>query len=675
MANYYNVTLWKHTGFNELNRPFSREVLNQDYFLDPQSHYSQMQGIAVNREDMTEISYIDLQGSIKDLQGEQVNAPNATGSQGPNGPWYSYEEVDYVRLVRTGYTGDVDFIDISNNQTDPWNADFGGKKDLRIAYYFVTGLEPKARNVTRIYLSCDYWTTCGASDELEIEAGFKTRGMITDAEDAESYNLASEDIGITEPLEVKGHADVNSDDGQGYNTILITSIDMNQYSEEQTTGESLKPQMDLDAFMAVSKNGNSTVIPTIKSIDSTPLSFVIWDPVSSTSNNYNGYGAYDYTNSNVLYNVSVLYSLGQLELQNNYKLPKLYAEPILGEKKGRLNAIWARTSTIDNPLSKDIGTYPRKADYSYGQEILYSKLSGDMNSRPFPELNDDGIYVWAIPSPNGYPIARFKDIKGHPYIYDSICKGMQWEKASVIVEGANGSYWAQSQMILNSQNRESQYNYLKTIGSNLQDKQALEQKQALLGEIGSIAGGILAGAGAAIATGGVGAIPIIAAGVTGGIGVAKSEQKRSMLDITQQQELDAYQKQQRDFLYKAQMQQLDEQKALAQSPSVYITPDMDNYNKGFNGFSIYIVNTSAKDRERLKNYYRHYGYRGLYKALTFDEINVKKRVNYIEAENVVLKHQYYSMRALNKVSNVLSSGLWLWNERPNQQAFNDNEDN
>ena len=206
MANYYNVTGWKHTGFDYYNRPFSREVLNGEYFTSAHNYF-QMNGVAVKRDDTAGLTYIDLQGSVKDERGTQVNPPNATGVLGPGGPWYSWEEVDYIRLVRTGYPGDEDFVDITGYQKDPWNAPKEGK--LYIAYYFVTGLEARARNVTRIYLALDEWTTMGASDELEIESGFKIRGHITEAEDASGYNLSPEAVSLIEPLETKSVGYVN----------------------------------------------------------------------------------------------------------------------------------------------------------------------------------------------------------------------------------------------------------------------------------------------------------------------------------------------------------------------------------------------------------------------------------------------------------------------------------
>ena len=201
MANYYNVCAWKRTGFDPLNRPYSRDVLNNEEFLS-NALYCQTDGISLGRTTMEGLITLKVPGSVKDIKGTQQNDPNSTGTHGPKGPFYSWEEVDYVRITRTGYPGDDDYVDISGNQRDPWNAPHEGAK-LFIGYYFVTGMEPVARNVTRLYLTMDYWTTCGAADELEIESGFKIAGHITEAEDASSYNLYPSSIGLLEPLDRK----------------------------------------------------------------------------------------------------------------------------------------------------------------------------------------------------------------------------------------------------------------------------------------------------------------------------------------------------------------------------------------------------------------------------------------------------------------------------------------
>ena len=46
--------------------------------------------------------------------------PSQAGSQGPGGPFVDLEELDYACLIRTGYPGDNDFVNIGNSQ-DAYN--------------------------------------------------------------------------------------------------------------------------------------------------------------------------------------------------------------------------------------------------------------------------------------------------------------------------------------------------------------------------------------------------------------------------------------------------------------------------------------------------------------------------------------------------------------------------
>ena len=111
-----------------------------------------------------------------------------------------------------------------------------------------------------------------------------------------------------------------------------------------------------------------------------------------------------------------------------------------------------------------------------------------------------------------------------------------------------------------------------------------------------------------------------------------------------------------------------------QAPYTSFIPDLNVATFRPNTFGVYVVNTSAKDRQRLKNFYLRFGYEGLYKPLTWDEIRVKQNVNFIRAEGVVLRHQYYPMRVVRRAAEVLEGGVFLWNSKPNQALFTNNPD-
>lgn len=658
MANYYNVTGWKRTGFDYYNRPINRSVLSQDYFANP-TNYFQVQGIAVSRETMEGLTSIRLQGSVKDLTGNQVNPPNSTGVHGPGGPWYSWEEVDYIRLVRTGYPGDPDYVDISNNQLEPWEAPKAGK--LFIAYYFVTGMRPEGRDVTTLFLQFDEWTSLGGSEELEIESGFKVRGHITVAEDASSYNLSPEGISTLEPLETKAHEVIKIPGATSQSKeFLVSSINLTQYAES----------MSVDAFVAQATSGQSVAFPAIQAVHYGGEIVVVEPGIGGAADEnrrYNvlGYALFDGGDSKVQHNLSVLYSAGQLELQDSFLIPNhLVSAEAEG---GRYNNITSKAFSI-KPAIKPEMSYPRKADYLLGKEILYSLTTGDMNIQPLTELTDDTIKIWSIVTPTGSPYARFAGIKGHEYLYDQAVQGMTWVKKAVVLQGASGSMWNQVN------NNFAQQSYNRTVAMNETANVVADKRYGVeLAQLGidtTYAGASMAASAFSVENAmQAGQKTLDAAKMVGDVYVAT----RSM-EVERQAELKnrEYKKQSLEQAQNQLNAQIYQQNFKA--PYTNFVPDLSRQVFADNSYAVYIVNVSSKDRQRLKNYFLRYGYNGLYKPLTWKEIIVKQKVNYIQCESVCLRHEYYPTRVTARASSLLQNGLFLWSEKPNQEAFSNNPD-
>ena len=660
MANYYNVTGYKHTGFDTMNRPFSRAVLEAEE-VTATANRCQVKGMAVNRQAMQDITHIDLQGSVKDLRGEQINSANMIGSQELGGPYYNWEEVDYLRLVRTGYPGDEDFIDISGQELTPWEASAGGKKQLRIGYYFVTGLEPLARNVTRLYLLFDAWTSCGASDELIIDTGWKIRGHITDAEDASSYNMAQENISSIYPLEVISKADAAMAGDNTEKGIVGTSIALSQYTNEDS----------ISAILASATNGQTLVFPQIKSLKATYFVDIATGIGTTKSNAMPNFAFFD--TESVRSALTVLYSAGVLDIQSSYRVPAKYigSSPSTG---GAYSTLQNTNATVANGSSRDIGQYPRKADYMYGQEVLMSKTSGNSNIQKFSDLTDRSIQIWSVPTATGYPIARFKGIKNHAYDYDQIVQGLAWQNNAIVLQGSSGSlfnqtaaYQGQAKNALSyAQNTQNYVNNMKQQGWGI----ATDLIDAAIG-VATTAYGIRAidysKAGADVKAKGM-----YASGM-GSLG-------NSMMSMgSRGAQIDAAEKNQSfvDMAYKQVQQQsiTSAVKASLDSPYANFLPE---YNMNFgadNDFIVYVVNTGAKDRARLKTYFKRFGYSGLYEKLTMANINVKQKVNFIQAEGVALRHTYYAKRDLYDIQTMLANGVFLWNTTVSMEAFDDNPDN
>lgn len=659
MANYYNVTGWKHTGFDYRNRPYNREVLNTEYFTSSENYF-QMNGVAVKRDDTSGLTYIDLQGSVKDYKGEQVNAPNAIGSQPVGGPFYSWEEVDYIRLARTGYPGDEDFIDISGNQLDPWNAPADGKKQMRVGYYFVIGMQPLARNVTRLFLDLDDWTTMGGADELTIETGYKIRGPVTEAEDASNFYTGAEAIGNIHPLECKGYQVLNPDDNQRKNFVL-SAADLSAMTDEGV----------VKGFTVQSDDGTTYTIPKI--VSSRQLTTINLKEPDDTTRTYfmNDIALFDPSDGTVKLGLEALYSAGQLELQDSYSVPSYFID-YANTESGKYSAVLNSVKNITPSVAPDISAYPRKADYAYGSMVLASVASGSQCAVSFSELSDKTVQIWANLSPSGAPYARFKGIKGHPFLYDKSVRGATWAKNAIVLAGASGSLWANISYLqnqgqrsidaLNLEFKEKQYSHNRISDSMGQQSAALGLGSAVSGAADNKSGV------------GIGALTSLASGATNLLTQFAEWGKlggQTFNELSDKYSLEAARK---SYALSEAADTISLYKNTTAAPLADFIPDIGQSIFSGNEFVLYSINTNADDRDRLRNYFRRYGYSGLYKPLTWQNIHVKNKVNFIQAEGVVLKHKFYPLRDTAKCANLLTAGLFLWNEKPNMEAFTNQTD-
>lgn len=648
MANYYNVTGYRNTGFDPYNLPFSREVFSQPYFTNP-DNYFQMNGIAVKRDDLIGLRYIDLPGSVKDLRGSQINAPNSTGAHGPNGPWYKLENVDYLRISRTGYPDDEDFIDISGNMSKPWET------GIQVGFYFVTAIEPKARNVTRLYLELDVWTTC--SDKLEITNGFKIQGPITDEEDSETFNTSPENIGLIYPMETTQPKLVSEEfsvtDGSA---IVVSPVDLLQYQIGETP----------EAIIAEAKSGEKETRALIKGIDTITRIGLKTETGESNSPAFfdNSLGYFNLKSEQVKYNINLLYSFGQLSLQNCYYIPPQFIDT--GQlPENRIQSLLNSVKFYPSGIDKSFGTYPRKAQYFYRSAVLYNQASGEQNEQPLYNLENENVKVWALLTPGGYPIARFIGIKDCADPYSDIVKGTPWSTKALSLEGASGSIWSNISNSMNLQtqqlNEEKLATQQKVNNLQLQYKQEdidLQNEQDSFKIAGQVVGLDLLGA---------------AQGLQATVFQTYSDQRDLNLEAAAQQKQNEYDAQ--ALAQNRRMLEVQSVQSIMASPSLYFSPDINLGNIFGFRFYVYTKKEDPKDNQRLRDYFLRLGYSGLYKPLTMNEINIKQKVNYCRCVNVSVIHPDFPGRIINRIPEILSRGVFFWNIKPDQSAFSNNPDN
>ena len=296
---------------------------------------------------------------------------------------------------------------------------------------------------------------------------------------------------------------------------------------------------------------------------------------------------------------------------------------------------------------------------------------------PFEDLTDDTVDMWAICTPSGTPYGRFRGIKSHPYKYDKCVQGMTWLKSAVVLQGASGSMWNQIA------NGFAQQSLDRSIAENKVANTV--QTGRFIAQGAKLAADTAIGIGSA-ASSGVSASNILKGGKeTWEAAAAVADTAYNVANLGIDIYADVKSRQFREQSLEQSQNQLNASIAQqnAAAPYASFLPDLgrlafsdDGQGAGSdNRFGVYVINTGAKDRQRLKNYFKRFGYNGLYKRLTWAEVNIKKRVNFIQCEGVCLKHSHYPMRMTAKTASLLANGLFLWNEKPNQAAFDDNTDN
>ena len=650
MANYYNVTAYRNTGFDEMNLPISREILSRTEFkLD--GRYVQFNGLAVKRNDIMGLTYLDLPGSVKDLAGTQLNPAGSTGSHGPGGPFYDLENIDYLRISRTGYPGDEDYIDINQQMNNPWLA----SSKVEVAFYFVTGLQPRARNVTRVFLKLDIWTTLGGKDKITFGNGFKVRGPVTDAED-QKFNTASEPISLIRPLETKNYQKLTSQwNSQADLDLIVSAVDLTTFEEDQTEIPGLTVTGGTET------NGLGIIKPSQTS------HFYVDIAGNSYNSDFTGIGVYEANNARVKNNLSILFTLGQLSLQDAYTINGQYYN-IPTSSNGFIGSLECKQEEYEIQFINTTATYPRKAAYMFKQLILGSDATGAMNIQDVVDLSSNKIITWAIAIPGGSPYARFKDIKNHAWQNDQAVAGNSWRSKSIIMNGASGSFWN------NVNNAFSQ--------QNLSRAKEEQKKANFVNDARLVNRGVNLAANTALDIAAIGQSGVSASNILSG-GKESNQALRTVAgDVYDIANLgiDVYAEyQSQKFAKQRQNQnQAELNSAIAQqnlvAPTIAVAPTISTLACSRNGFFVYEVNVNDDDKQRLIDFFNRYGYSGLYKPLNWQTIEVKQRVNFVQTENCHIYCDEFPVRVTSQVDEILNRGVFLWSERPNQAAFDDNPD-
>lgn len=639
---YAKLKLYMNTNFNTVDIPKSQDILEND--------------TGIRRMEIDEWYYVR-----EDLDKPSIDI---------NVPYADCEDVDYV-CITTYRTADTSTI---------------GRK----RYYYCVP-HAIAQNCTRLSLDLDALLTMGGVGTLNYTSGWQERGHISKAEDKLFDNTYAENWQPTRPLESTSVYMIipTSSPNDHDMDIVVTNIDFQNLGDQS---------YEFEVTEGVNQGGDVVMdIPKVKvpsPADST--TFGVWDYAENRFATFKtpGTSAYDLSNAYVRRAMENLYSFGQLQLVNTYRIPKMYTNQTqpAANNKGLYTSVGGMhtesgISTL--PFEYTIPNYTiknKKCLDTYRSYVIVNLASGDMSIKtPHDIYNNEAqtlpryptVRIWSDPTATGKPYARFSFIKANPLQWSDTVKGLQWANVQLCLEGASGSMWnsinaaftsqnlarQQQQLNITNQYAQEQYEMGLSAGSlqNQFDQYKFERGQNLIA--GRAQGQAVAlGAGAVVSAlgaygGGAQAGSMMGSSISQGLQAlavgqeACTQLETNMINYAAQQaqyraNIDMNYSKNQERMANADIQQAAISQAVNENqlglvrqnsviaPYVSFTPEQNLGQYGYNVFAIYEVRKSDEDLKMEDAYYQRFGYNGIHRPLTTACFDKRDYFTYVQAFNV-----------------------------------------
>lgn len=671
---YYNVTVYKNTGFNGVDIPFSPSVL-----------------LEASKKEYSESYYLR----------EDITLPSIR----VNDNYHELCDVDYVCLTSL-------------------------EAPYQKYYYFCTPVAETGGCCTLV-LELDALTTLNISNCNF--SGWQTRGHIRKEDDVLFGNTASENFIPKKPLQMSDVKTIGEDyqlDSIGLRNVVKPSKDLHLIVSsvdilEAVHIDNLKEKLDsYGCYIEGEYTDPVMYIPRIKNNDSDILKATTFNMMTPTVNGFEtlnssylpGINVFDYDNEKVRKGVEALNSCGQLQLIASYTVPKenlvksydigiTHHEGIKYEldeddnETGRLLILTgicetAHLSDLPYEYTEDGYTPKNKKCYSMFRSTTIANISTS-SQITFPEYElkfgnntEPVVAVFSDPMSNGKPYGKFmSDLS--KLDFSDVCLGSVWCNNSVILDGAPNSVWSNINYSLNQQALDRQKQFTN-LNQNFADQQYninienLERNQTAegLGGIGTIAGGVasILGIIGGIATAnpliaGAGASGLIGS-IGGGYNVATMADKQSLerqaLDLQKEMTFQNSTNTLRSISQSATANRVANIRAtevVANAPQFVPSGNLALY--GRNNFVVYEQRLSKEDLMDLDKYFQRYGYNGLHRELTKDCFNQREYYTFVCCEDVNIKPitGSFSMIVRNKAITQLLAGVRVWKCLPNFEKY------
>lgn len=567
--------------------------------------------------------------------------------------------------------------------------------------YFFAVPSALSKGVTLLSLDLDALLTMGGASNLNYISGWQERGHIAKADDKLFDNIAAEDWRPSQPLEnhdmttLRMTSSVNDD-----LDIVISNIDLGVVGQNDDVQKVMSGKID-------PTDPDAVMYWPEMPVPSTATAFYMWDYLNSDNMNFKipNTAAYNVENTTVKQGLKNLFSAGQLQLQNSYKIPKEYVGSVVVDGQGRYTSITgnhAEKVLSEIPFEYGMGGYTpknKKVYATYRQIALCAIGSGDMIVKSPEDLYDGSsiaptIRLWADMASTGKPYARWGYIKGSVIPFSDCVKGLQWANNQLVMEGASGSMWnAINTSFANQQLERSKEQNLFNLSGTLQGGSyqaqimANEAQRASVHGLGEIASLMMtpltSGGGAKTASERMAnrAMANINAGISGmQTGYDLMIDARNLGVNLDQLNLQMSQAKGNNALANQQIQQQINQNNIGLiksnqviAPTVSFTPEQ---NLGLYGYNYFVAFQTIKSLDDLKSedmYYQRYGYNGLHRPLTQQCFNERQYYCYVQAFDVNLKgSREYGLRVRNKAISQLNAGVRVWKVLPDASYYETN---
>ncbi len=571
-----------------------------------------------------------------------------------NAPYSSIKNVDYVKLS-----------DNSDNSN----------------YYYFCVPKSLAKSTTALFLEIDALMSLGGAANLNYISGWQTRGHVSAAEDELFKNTAPEDWTPSEPLIRANYEGITRPSTENEQAVIVSNINLTGFTADELTQEVIEGIV----------SGQTEPVMYFPKVEAAKreTAFLIYDFATQAHKSFRlpQTTAYDFSNADIKKALTHLFSTGQLELQNSYKINAGWLGTNSGITTGgeftQIEGAHAEqttnigfTFTINNYTIKN-----NKVFALYREFVLANQGSGGLNMKTPAQVyngTDTALKVleWADPSATGKPMARFSYIKGTPYQYAETVEGTQWGSSQIIMEGASGSAW-------NALTRGYEMARLSQAQQEAEINRGFESERLLLQAAQSQYGYDTGRTQRAISA----ASSMLSAGLSGNItGVlgagANAVLSQSIAAGNRQYELQAEQINRAEAAARFELSQMararernqsgaDYLRAQTAAPTVLFTPSINLALYGYDFFSVYEIRPTEEDIKSMDRYFQRYGYRGLHEPLTSSAFTKRQYYNYVEAHGVNIKSTA-PKRLRERAIEQLNSGGRFWRVLPDAQYYETN---